>query len=205
MRAACSRTSSGGLGEARLGTRERDALAARPDRREQTRRGGRDEEQRGLRGRLFEQPQQRVLRLLIEPLGVGDHRGAAAAFVRAQPQRLLHGPDLTDAHARVVGAALDPEEVRVIADVAQQRTRLAGSVERDRLANASSAGSSRRTSQGSRGRRLADETARKAERGLARRRGRAGEQIGGVDAARSRLRRKSDSGSGAATDHGRRV
>ena len=52
--------------------------------------------------------QQRILRAVIQPLGVRDHRRAASALGRAETQRVLDGAHLADPDARVVGAALDP-------------------------------------------------------------------------------------------------
>ena len=188
------------IGEARLGTRERDPLAARAHRGEQPGCGGRDEQQRGTRRRFFEQSQQRVLRLVVELLGVGDHRGAMAAAVRAQSQRLLQCADLSDAHARVVGTALDPEQVRVIADVAEQRPRFAGAVERDHFALRGSPAARARLA-GPVGRGFADQTARKAQRLVARDVGRSGEQIRRVDASRLETAAQERFGTGNCNGH----
>ena len=85
----------------------------------------------------------------------------------AQAQRGLERADLADPHARVVGAALDPEQVRVIADVAQQRALLAGAVEREDLAPARATAGRTRLARARR-RPAADDAAREPERGLAR-------------------------------------
>ena len=110
------------------------ALAARAHGGEHARRGGGHEHQGGVRGRLFEQAQQGVLGLLVEPLGVGDDRHATPALGAAHAQGLLERAHLADAHARVVGAAFHPEEVGVVAHVAQHGALLAGAVELDQLA-----------------------------------------------------------------------
>jgi hypothetical protein len=90
-----------------------------------------------------------------------------------QVKRALQRADLVDGHPGIAIASLDPEEVRVIAHVAQQRPAAAGSVERDRLPRARPsavdaffAGTARL---------LADEGANEVEGRVPRRRSRAGQ------------------------------
>jgi hypothetical protein len=56
---------------------------------------------------------------VIHPLGIGDDRCAPTALVGLQVKRALQRANLADAHPRIAFTALDPEEIRVIADVAQ--------------------------------------------------------------------------------------
>ena len=56
----------------------------------------------------------------------GSHSVAAAPM-----ECLLQGTNLVDEYARIGGASLDPEEVRMVTDVAEKRALLALSVELD--------------------------------------------------------------------------
>ena len=69
---------------------------------------------------------------------------------RAQVQRLLERADLRDAHARVVAAALDPEQVGVVAHVAVERSVLAGAVDRHGLLRLRAPAARRRPRRGAR-------------------------------------------------------
>ena len=94
-RSASARAASGASrADRRRSARKPYALAARAHGGEQPGRARRDEHDRGARRRLLEQAQQRVLRLLVQPLGVGDHGDAPAALAGAEPQRVLQRADL---------------------------------------------------------------------------------------------------------------
>ena len=130
---------------------------------------------------LLQRAQQGVLRLLVQPLGIGHHGSPAAGLAGTQAQRALQGADLADADPGVVGAALDPDEVGVVAHVAEQRALLAGAVESDLVARrgpaARVASLARRLGAGAR----AGEAPREAQGGLSRRITGASKEVGRMD------------------------
>ena len=156
------------------------ALTTRAHGCEQARRGRSRQHQGGPGRWLFEDPEQRVLGFVVHPLGVGDDRCAPTALVGSQVKRALQRANLADPHPGIAFTALDPEEVRVIADVAQQRPVAAGSVERDRLPRARPSAVDAFFA-GAAGL-LADEGASEVEGRVPRRRSGAGQQIRRVDA-----------------------
>jgi hypothetical protein len=178
---ACDELRAVGLVEQALSRGpEGHALTARAHGGEQTGRRVGHEHQRRLRRRLFEQVQQRVLGLDVEPLGVRDHRGASPSLAAAQAQRVLQRPDLADAHARVVRSALHPEQVGVVAHVSQQRSAAPPAVETDLLTGLG-ARTGRARFAGSWGA-ATDRAAHEAQGRLAWSRPGAGDQVRGVEA-----------------------
>jgi hypothetical protein len=60
------------------------------------------------------------LGFLIHPFGVCDHGGSPASFAASQSKCALKRANLGDADPGVSVASFDPEEIRVVSDVAQQ-------------------------------------------------------------------------------------
>jgi hypothetical protein len=69
--------------------------------------------------------------LRVHPFGAIDYCDSAPAFICPETKRILDVSDLADRDSGVIGAAFDPEQIRVVTDMAVGGASLSLPVERD--------------------------------------------------------------------------